>query len=160
DVGILDAEPGGVEVAGLAQGLPAFGVAVHAGRQCARSYGARALAGAGHGYAGSSEARPCWLHARLSRASPGCGGVMPVPAVTILEAIDHPGLWAPWFRDRATWAAWRAFLATLFGLPMSDDDLELYRQCTGRGAPPPGTGFTEAWLICGRRAGKSFILAL
>jgi hypothetical protein len=25
---------------------------------------------------------------------------------------------------------------------------------------PPSDGVTEAWLICGRRAGKSFVLAL
>jgi hypothetical protein len=47
----------------------------------------------------------------------------------------------------------------LFGLPLSDEDLALFRECTGRENPPPG-GTTEAWLICGRRSGKSFILAL
>jgi hypothetical protein len=34
-----------------------------------------------------------------------------------------------------------------------------FRECTGRAEPPAG-GFDEAWLVCGRRAGKSFILAL
>jgi hypothetical protein len=33
------------------------------------------------------------------------------------------------------------------------------RQCTGRTEAPEG-GFREAWLVCGRRAGKSFVLAL
>jgi hypothetical protein len=85
---------------------------------------------------------------------------MTIPAnVTILDAIDHPSIWAGWFRDRATWAPWRAFLAALFGLPLSEADIVLYRQCTGRTAPPAG-GILEAWLICGRRAGKSFVLAL
>jgi hypothetical protein len=37
--------------------------------------------------------------------------------------------------------------------------LEIYRACTGR-ANPPTAPFTAATLICGRRAGKSFILAL
>src|SRR5262249_10333393 len=58
-----------------------------------------------------------------------------------------------------TWAAWRAFLAALFALRISDDQLAIYRECTGR-ENPPTTVAREAWLVCGRRAGKSFILAL
>jgi hypothetical protein len=81
-----------------------------------------------------------------------------MPAITILQAMSH--FWAPWFRDPATWAPWRAFLAALFGLPMTEAELALYRAHTGRTAPPPAEGFIEAWLVCGRRAGKSFILAL
>ena len=44
-------------------------------------------------------------------------------------------------------------------MPLSDDELRLYRQCRGRDKPRVG-GYLEAWLVCGRRAGKSFILAL
>src|SRR5262249_51245664 len=47
----------------------------------------------------------------------------------------------------------------LFGLPMTPADRVVYRQCTGRDEPPEG-GARESWLICGRRAGKSFVLAL
>ncbi|MCK1553143.1 hypothetical protein IVB11_29915 [Bradyrhizobium sp. 177] len=80
----------------------------------------------------------------------------------ILQAMDDPNLFAPWFRDRATWQAWRAFLATVFGLlPETPEQFEIVRHCTGRpGAPPPGQALDEVWLICGRRAGKSFVLAL
>jgi hypothetical protein len=35
----------------------------------------------------------------------------------------------------------------------------LYATCTGR-EELSEDGFREAWLICGRRAGKSFVLAL
>src|SRR5215472_11991103 len=80
-------------------------------------------------------------------------------APTILRVIDNPQLFAPWFRKRETWFAWRVFLAALFGLPIGDGDRDLLQRCTGLDAPPPG-GVTEAWLVCGRRAGKSFILAL
>ncbi len=76
---------------------------------------------------------------------------------SIIDAAET--IFAPWFRDRATWAAWFTVLRTLFGIPLADDEIELFRQCTGRTAPPPG-GCNEAWLICGRRAGKSMILAL
>jgi hypothetical protein len=52
--------------------------------------------------------------------------------VTILDACDDEHLFARWFRDVETWAAWRAFLAALFGLPMDDEQAEIYRGCTGR----------------------------
>lgn len=78
---------------------------------------------------------------------------------TILRAIGDRNLFAPWFRDRATWAAWMTFLAALFALPMTAEQLAVYRECTGR-QRPPAKAATEAWLVCGRRAGKSFILAL
>lgn len=79
--------------------------------------------------------------------------------LTILDAVADEKLFAPWFCDAATWAAWRAFLAALFALPMTPDQLAVYQQCTGRTAPPTVPA-TEGWLICGRRAGKSFLLAL
>jgi hypothetical protein len=81
--------------------------------------------------------------------------------MNILQAIDDPKLFAPWFRDPVTWAAWRVFLATLFGLPLAPDQFPMHAACTGRPMPPPpGQAVNEAWLICGRRAGKSFELAL
>jgi hypothetical protein len=80
-------------------------------------------------------------------------------SVSILDAIVDEHLFAPWFKKRATWQSWFAFLAALFALPMTPDQLGIYRSCTGRTTPPTKPA-QEAWLICGRRAGKSFILAL
>lgn len=79
--------------------------------------------------------------------------------MNILQAIDDPALFAPWFKDARTWATWRVFLAALFGLPMTADQLATYRQLTGR-ADVPSDEIGETWLVCGRRAGKSFILAV
>ena len=79
--------------------------------------------------------------------------------VTILDVVDDANLFAPWFRELATWAAWRAFLAALFALKMTNDQFAIFKECTGRNVPPSQPA-TEAWLVCGRRAGKSFILAL
>ena len=81
------------------------------------------------------------------------------PPLTILDAMADDKLFARWFRDRATWHAWSALLAALFGLPLTDEQLAIYRQCTGRASPPTEPA-NEGWLICGRRAGKSFVLAL
>ncbi len=79
--------------------------------------------------------------------------------MNLLEATRDAALFAPWFRDRSNWAAWFAFIAALFGLPMPHGGAEIYRECTGR-REPPTRPFSEAWLVCGRRAGKSFVLAL
>ncbi len=84
---------------------------------------------------------------------------MTLPAVTILEACRDPALFERWFRRPETWRAWFAFLRALFGLAMDDDDRQLFERCTGRAEPPAG-GAQEAWLVCGRRAGKSMILGL
>jgi hypothetical protein len=81
-----------------------------------------------------------------------------VSTKTVLEAMDDPNLFAPFFRGDS-WKGWRAFLAGLFALPMDDEALALYRRHTGRESPPE-TVFKEATLICGRRGGKSRVLAL
>src|SRR5262245_28810422 len=77
--------------------------------------------------------------------------------LTILDAIADPKVFGEHFRGD-TWEAWRAFLCSLFALPMTDEQLAIYRKHTGRKAPP-FQPIHEAWLICGRRAGKSFVLA-
>ncbi len=79
--------------------------------------------------------------------------------MNILQAIDDPAVFGAHFRDAATWRPWRAFLGALFGLPLASDSADLFRRSTGRSALPQ-TPFTEAWLVIGRRGGKSFILAL
>jgi hypothetical protein len=77
--------------------------------------------------------------------------------VNIIAAIDDPKVFGPHFQGE-TWASCRAFLAALFGLPLTPEQLAIYRQCTGRSEAP--TPVSEAWLVCGRRSGKSFTLAL
>jgi hypothetical protein len=80
-------------------------------------------------------------------------------AFTILDAIRNEHLFAPAFKNLATWKAWLAFLCALFGLKLDDDELAIFRQCTGRDAPS-GKPYASAFLICGRRSGKSFMMAL
>ena len=82
-----------------------------------------------------------------------------VPLV-ILDAASDPKLFGPWFaKSPSSWEPWHAFLAALFALPMTDGQLTTFQACTGRTTPPRSPS-TEAWLICGRRAGKSFMMAL
>jgi hypothetical protein len=79
-------------------------------------------------------------------------------AFNIVQALNDPKVFARYFRSES-WNAWRVFLAALFSLPLTRDQLALFRQFTGRGTPPTKP-LQEAWLICGRRAGKSYILSV
>ncbi len=78
--------------------------------------------------------------------------------MNILQAIASPKLFAPWFKTDS-YGAWLVFLSTLFALPMSDEQLAIYQRHTGR-TDPPAQPFNEAWMVVGRRGGKSFFMAL
>jgi hypothetical protein len=78
--------------------------------------------------------------------------------MNILTACRDKKIFAPHFRG-SSWAAWFVFLAALFALPMTEQQLAIYQKHTGRTTPPTNP-FTEAWLCIGRRGGKSFVLAL
>jgi hypothetical protein len=79
--------------------------------------------------------------------------------MNVIEAIHDPHLFRPLFKDLETWRSWEVFLKSLFALPMGDEEMGLYRQCTGREEPPTAP-FREAWAPTGRRSGKSFVAAL
>lgn len=77
----------------------------------------------------------------------------------IVSALSDKLLWSSAFPDLRSRAPWIAFLRALFGLPLTEDELDLYRHCTGR-QEAPVVAFREAWVIVGRRSGKSRIAAL
>jgi hypothetical protein len=82
---------------------------------------------------------------------------MSARAFSILDAVCDERLFLSAFKDLSTWRAWIAFLAALFGIALSgDDQADTFRACTARSALPDGP-FAEAWLVCGRRSGKSSI---
>jgi len=72
---------------------------------------------------------------------------------TILRAMDVAGM------TGKSWAAWRTVAKAIHALPMTKTELELFRKQTGRETPPEKP-VTEAWLIVGRRGGKSRFDAL
>jgi hypothetical protein len=76
--------------------------------------------------------------------------------VNIVELLTR---FRPFFRDLSTWAAWIALLKAVFGLPMEPEEIEIYRRHTARQDPPERQA-REAWLVIGRRGGKSRIAAL
>jgi hypothetical protein len=71
--------------------------------------------------------------------------------MTILQLMDLVGLTA------RSWDNWRSVLALLFGLAPADP--ALLREITGR-AELPSEGVSEAWIVAGRRAGKSIVMSL
>ena len=73
--------------------------------------------------------------------------------MNILRALDDPKVFAPFFRG-SSWQVWRVFLAALFGLPLTSEQLAAYTKHTGR-TTAPTKPLHEAWLVCGRRSGKS-----
>jgi hypothetical protein len=79
--------------------------------------------------------------------------------MTLLEAMDHPNLFAPWFKNPKHWTAWRSFIAALFALPLNAAQLAIFKECTQRTIAPT-VPVKEAWMVIGRRGGKSFALAL
>lgn len=78
---------------------------------------------------------------------------------TILQTCHDPSLFAPWFKDHSTWAAWFAVLAGLFALAMDTEQRNTFCKLTGRSKPLTKPA-SEAWFIVGRRGGKSFIVSL
>ena len=79
--------------------------------------------------------------------------------LSIIEAINDPNLFRPLFKDLGSWAAWQVFLKALLALPMTEAEQGIFRECTGREALP-GQPAREAWVVAGRRSGKSFMAAL
>ncbi len=67
--------------------------------------------------------------------------------------MDAAGLTGP------TWDAHRSLVRAIYALPMSPIDLGRFRCHTGRQTPPPAP-VKEAWLVVGRRGGKSKIASL
>jgi hypothetical protein len=96
----------------------------------------------------------------MARSKPKSGRRSPATSLTpsILDAIGDPELLGAAFEDHETWAAWFCFLKTLTGLKLSTDELKTFRECTERKTPRAG-GHQEAYLVVGRRGGKSRILA-
>ncbi len=80
--------------------------------------------------------------------------------ISILDALRDPALFAPNF-PLPTWRPWLCCAAALFGLTdqLTEPEQAFARECLG-GRPLPTTPVSEAWLIIGRRGGKSRFAAV
>ena len=85
--------------------------------------------------------------------------------MNILEAIADPKLFRTYVTGTPdgsldSWSNWLTFLAVLYGLPVPDDSTDLVKTCTGRLPSTFDTDFDETLVLCGRRGGKSKLIAL
>jgi hypothetical protein len=81
--------------------------------------------------------------------------------MNLIQAIHDENLFGRWFKAAgglATWSTWLVILKAAFGGELNEQELEIYAQLTQRKTVP--TKLRELWLILGRRAGKSLIVAL
>lgn len=80
--------------------------------------------------------------------------------MNIIQTMDDDRFFKPLFRDLESWKAWRVFLKSLFGIGL-DGRIErrIFRECTGLRSPKRGQ-IREAFVIAGRRSGKSFISSI
>ncbi len=76
---------------------------------------------------------------------------------SIIDALDAPSLFQPFFAGES-WRVWRSVLKGAFALPMTDDEIELFRTVAER--DPPRKRVKELWAIGGRRAGKDSVASL
>ncbi len=78
--------------------------------------------------------------------------------ITIIDLMTDPALLGRWFRG-SSWNAWKVFLKGIFALPMTEEEFKIFQKHTGC-SKRPREPVREAWVIAGRRAGKSLIAAL
>jgi hypothetical protein len=67
--------------------------------------------------------------------------------MNIVEALDHPKFFAPWFAG-PSWDAWRAVLKGAFALKMTEAETATFRALAER--DPPTEQVRELWVIAGR----------
>jgi hypothetical protein len=71
--------------------------------------------------------------------------------LNIIQAMDHPGLFGPYFRG-TSWDGWKTVLKAAYALPMTAKELTFFRTIAER--DPPAKPVRERVYIAGRGAGK------
>ena len=79
--------------------------------------------------------------------------------IDILTAMRDPNLFGQHFRNTADWETWRAFFSSPIWLITHPAPTRPISHSVQAAHSPPPNGATEAWLVVGRRGGKSFMLA-
>src|SRR5689334_20535231 len=70
----------------------------------------------------------------------------------IVTALDHPGLFLPWFNG-PSWGNWRTVIKAANGLPVMAEEREFFKTISG-GREPPRRRVRELWGVIGRGGGK------
>ena len=79
---------------------------------------------------------------------------------TIVECISPGGCFSEYFGDDLTsWAGWIAVLKSIYGLPMTPEELTFWQAYTNRLTPDP-SGYEDTVVVAGRRSGKTVMSSL
>ena len=76
---------------------------------------------------------------------------------TIIDCLRDQQIFERQFSGKS-WRSWRIFLRALFSLPMGPKSRKVFSRFTSRKTLPAAV--TEAWMVVGRRGGKSIVAAL
>ncbi len=97
---------------------------------------------------------------RRPRRRPGAAAPALASGPTLLDAMGDPALLGAVLTD-SSWGPWRLCAAAIFGLTalLTPADRRFIRRCLGQSRLPRSQA-QEAWLIIGRRGGKSYFAAL
>jgi hypothetical protein len=91
---------------------------------------------------------------------PSCAPRGDSAVTTIIDMIQDRNLLGalPAFHSLTSCRRWLVFLAAMYGLPLDQEQLKIFRHHTGRAAyaPPPG-GYPTVVLIVGRQSGKTWV---
>ena len=80
--------------------------------------------------------------------------------MNVVEALHNPELLGFYITSIELFKVWEVVLRAIFGLGfINDEQREIYQRFAHR-TDEPLTPFREAILICGRRAMKSYIMAM
>jgi hypothetical protein len=82
----------------------------------------------------------------------------PASRITIATALTDPYLLGSALGDPASWQTWITILKAAFGLPLKDDERDIFSTVAGN-RNPPSQRVRELWAIVGRRGGKSRMAA-
>lgn len=77
--------------------------------------------------------------------------------MNIIEAIDDPNLYGPWFPG-VSWNPWKIVLKAIFAIPMTAAEEKFFRTIADR--DPPTEPVKEVWVIVGRRGGKDSVASV
>src|SRR5690349_9098069 len=77
--------------------------------------------------------------------------------MNILTALNDKRFFGEVFKPKS-WDTWKLILASIYGSPIAAAALPLYTQLTGR-TEFPAAPASEAYVIAGRRGGKSTVAA-
>lgn len=80
-----------------------------------------------------------------------------ITTTTIIVLMTRLAKYGRWFAG-PTWDTWQVILRAMFALPLSESERAIFEKLSG-GRKPPERQVREAWIIAGRRAGKSLIAA-